>query len=220
MLCFVALFVYILPLQAQGKFTDARDGRTYKYIVVGEQTWMAENLAYLPRIDQMEDGQFEQERYWVYGYRGSDLSEARQTDAYKTYGVLYNWLGACNSCPEGWHLPAEVEWQQLEKTLGMTAQDAEARKWRRSGEVGKKLMSQEGWIKNNGTNETGFQALPGGLRGYNGFEAMQYGAYFWTASPTNGDNGLRRSLLFDDAGVDKTEDRRYIGCSVRCVKDR
>ena len=214
----VTLFLY-MPLQAQGKFTDSRDGRVYRTVTIGKQTWMAENLAYIPRIDKMEDGQFEVERYWVYDYYGSSLAEAKQTDAYKTYGVLYNWIGACNSCPEGWHLPMDAEWQELEKSLGMSAQDAEARLWRKSGDVGTKMMSKDGWNINFGTDDSGFGVLPGGCRGYNGFEAILYVAFFWTASPTNGDNGIRRAFLFDDAAVNKTEERRYFGCSVRCVKD-
>lgn len=216
----VVTFVIAAPLYGQGTFTDARDGREYRYVTIGNQTWMAENLAYLPQIDRMEDAQFDMERFWVYGYRGKDLTGARQTETYKTYGVLYNWKAACNSCPQGWHLPADAEWQELEITLGMTSAEANDRLWRDSGEVGRKMMSKDGWEKNIGTNESGFNALPGGLRGYNGFEASVYAAYFWTASPTNGDNGLRRGLLFGKTGIHRTEDRRYIGNSVRCVKNK
>ena len=214
----IALFLCI-PVQAQSTFTDSRDGRVYRTVTIGKQTWMAENLAFLPRIDKMEDGQFEIERYWVYGYFGNSLDAAKQTDAYKTYGVLYNWKGACTSCPEGWHLPTDAEWQEMEMSLGMSSLDAESRLWRKSGDVGKKLISKDGWKKNFGSDETGFGALPGGCRGYNGFEGDLYIAFFWTSSPTNGDNGLRRGLLFDESGIHKTEDRRYIGSSVRCVKN-
>ena len=224
---FFLIFIYLaasflsLSLQAQDyTFTDERDGRVYRYVTIGDQTWMAENLAYLPQINRVEDAQFETERFWVYGYRGTDVKEARQTEAYRIYGVLYNWTGACNSCPKGWHLPTDEEWRKLEMTLGMTSSEAKERLWRRSGEAGKKLMSKDGWKKQYGTNESGFNALPAGIRGLNGFEAAGYGAYFWTASPTNGDNGLRRGLLFDDAGINRTEERRYIGHSVRCVKDK
>ena len=44
--------------------------------------------------------------------------------------------------------------------------------------------------------------------------------YFWTASPTNGDNGLIRNLLFNDNDINRTEDRRYIGNSIRCIKNK
>ena len=216
---FLVILFLCMPLMAQEKFTDSRDGRVYRTVIIGKQTWMAENLAYIPRIDKMEDGQFETERYWVYNYFGNSLDAAKQTDAYKKYGVLYNWIGARNSCPEGWRLPTDAEWQQMEISLGMTEQDAESRMWRKSGDVGKKLMSKDGWKKNYGSGESGFEAIPGGCRGYNGFEGISYDAFFWTSSPTNGDNGVRRGLLFDEAGINKTEERRYFGCSVRCVKN-
>jgi len=217
-------FIYLtflllsLPTWGQDTFIDKRDGRIYQFVKIGDQTWMAENLAYLPKVDRVEEAQFETECFWVYGFRGRDVDEARQSEMYKTYGVLYNWLAACNSCPEGWRLPTDVDWQELEMTLGMIPGEAEKRLWRGSGETGKKLMSKEGWYKNYGVNESGFNALPGGIRGLNGFESAGYGAYFWTASPTNGDNSLRRGLLFSEAGINRTEDRRYIGNSVRCIK--
>jgi len=217
---FINLTFLLLSLPAFGQdiFTDERDGRIYQFVTIGEQTWMAENLAYLPQVDRVEEAQFEAERFWVYGFMGRDVNEARQSEMYKTYGALYNWLAACNSCPKGWRLPTDTDWQELEMRLGMSRDEANRRLWRASGETGKKLMSKEGWFKNFGTDETGFKALPGGIRGLNGFEAAGYGAYFWTASPTNGDNGLRRGLLFSETGINRTEDRRYIGNSVRCIK--
>ena len=220
----VTLFLAVLFLSravyGQQTFTDERDGRVYPYVTIGSQTWMAENLAYLPRVDRVEEAQFEHERYWVYGFRGTDVNEARQSEAYKRYGVLYNWKAACTSCPKGWHLPTDAEWQELETTLGMSADEINGRLWRRSGGVGRKLMSKEGWKINAGTNESGFNALPAGMRGYNGFEGALYAGFFWTASTTNGDNGLRRGILFEDTGVNRTEDRRYLGNSVRCVKNK
>ena len=200
-------------------FTDSRDGHVYKCVRIGDQVWMAENLAYLPRVDRVSDGQFEQERFWVYGYFGQSVEEAKQTDAYKNYGVIYNWLAARNSCPEGWHMPTEEEWEQLEITAGMDPADAPKRGWRESGDAGRKLKARTGWKENSGEDTFGFAVLPGGMRGYNDFESVPYCAYFWTASPSNGDNGWSRSFIFDENSIERTEDRRYVGMSVRCVRD-
>ena len=219
LIIYLTAFLVAIPIFGQESFTDERDGKVYRTVKIGNQTWMAENLAFLPQVDRVEEAQFEMGRFWVYGFRGNDVKAAQQTEMYKTYGVLYNWMAACNSCPRGWRLPTDAEWQELEKSLGMTADDAQKRLWRASGEVGTKLKSKEGWKKNAGTNTSGFNVLPGGLRGLNGFEATGYAAFFWTASPTNGDNGMRRSLLTDESGISRSEDRRYIGHSVRCIKN-
>jgi len=85
------------PDIAFGKFTDPRDGRTYKTVQIGSQTWLAENLAF--------------------DYAGSkcyedDLERAEEN------GRLYDWETAQKACPEGWHIPTDKEWQQLFDFVG------------------------------------------------------------------------------------------------------
>ena len=201
-----------------GSFTDARDGNVYPWVKIGDQTWMAENLAWLPEVSRVSDGQFEGNCYYVYGYDGTDLTAATSKEVYKIYGALYNWKAARESCPEGWHLPTDPEWSELEKTLGMEYEPFN-RGWIHSGEVGNKLKSTSGWIMNHGTDDVGFKALPGGCRGYGGFESLGFCGYFWTATPAGGDNGWRRGLCGDNNGSCREEDRKYFGISVRCIKD-
>ena len=55
---------------------------------------MAENLAYLPNISSPSTGLFTEPNYYVYGYDGASVSEAKAKDNYSTYGVLYNWPAA------------------------------------------------------------------------------------------------------------------------------
>lgn len=80
--------VYLLDVDIPtNKFTDDRDNQTYKTITIGDQTWMAENLRYMP----------------------AQSSSYHDTE----YGVLYSWIAALNSCPKGWHIPTEDEWIEL-----------------------------------------------------------------------------------------------------------
>ena len=207
-----------LSAQDSGTFTDARDEQQYEWIRIGKQVWMAENLAWLPAVNPYGESGFEVKYYYVYGYNGHDLQAATSTEAYKQYGALYNYTAALHCCPAGWHLPADAEWKELEAFLGMKVVPGN-RSWINDGEVGRKLKSAEGWHGNNGTDDAGFNALPGGCRGYGGFEGMGFCGYFWTASPAGDDNGWRRGICADANGICREEDRRYFGVSVRCVRD-
>ncbi|MDF1551297.1 MAG: FISUMP domain-containing protein, partial [Bacteroidales bacterium] len=82
-------------------FTDERDGHEYKYTKIGDQYWMAENLAYIPHVGPAG----ENSGIWVYGYTGTSVEEAKKTENYKLFGCLYDWEAAKVYCPKGWHLP-------------------------------------------------------------------------------------------------------------------
>ena len=53
-------------------------------------------------------------RYYVYNFNGSDVVAAKQTEHYSKFGALYNWEAAKKSPPEGWRLPTESDWIELE----------------------------------------------------------------------------------------------------------
>ena len=188
--------------------TDSRDGRTYKTVTIGAQTWMAENLNY------------ETASSYCYGDSPANCTK---------YGRLYTWAAAMDSagtwssngkgcgykktcsptypvrgvCPEGWHLPSKNEWETLFAAVG--------------GKLvaGSKLKSTSGWYKNgNGTDDFGFSALPAGYRYYIGrknehalkrIEQLRAGhrynterssedgsagsnAYFWSSTESPNDN--------------------------------
>ncbi|MCX6226481.1 MAG: hypothetical protein NTV01_17325, partial [Bacteroidia bacterium] len=174
------LSILSLSAQSPASFTDQRDGHTYKTVSIGKQTWTAENLAYLPVVNRVGTGLFEEECRYVYDYDGVKVDDAKANPNYIACGVLYNWIAAKSACPTGWHLPSDREWIELEKSLGMTADEAVKRDWRTTGEAGKKLKSTSGWINGNGADTFGFAALPAGCRGYAGYESKGYAAYFWT----------------------------------------
>lgn len=108
-------------------FTDPRDGNVYQIVTIGDQVWMAENLRYLPSVVGPGTGSDTIPYFYVYGYDGTSVIEAKTTANYDAYGVLYNWAAAMNGsssstanpsgvqgvCPPGWHLPSDAEWMQL-----------------------------------------------------------------------------------------------------------
>ena len=93
--------------------TDSRDSKVYKTVKIGNQTWMAENLAYLPAVFPYYDSSESLLRYYVNSYDGYVVDQAMANPNYSIYGVLYNWPAALAACPSGWHLPTDAEWTTL-----------------------------------------------------------------------------------------------------------
>lgn len=203
-------------------FTDPRDGKTYKTVKIGNQWWMAENLAYLPEVYPPTSSSLIEPRYYVYEYTGSDVTTAQQQPNYTTYGVLYNWAAAKAACPPGWHLPTDAEWKQLEMALGMTQAQADAIGYRGTDQ-GTQMKATTGWYNNgNGTNTSGFSALPGGnLERSGGFFGYVGHGGIWLSSTETSTNGvLYRTLDFKDSKVCRYGGgNKECGWSVRCVRD-
>ena len=215
------------------------DGNVYPVVRIGRQVWMAENLRVTHYADGtpipfVEDGQG-----WI-GVNNPQKAFCWYNDDPKTgeiYGALYNYSAAMNGadsssaipsgvqgvCPEGWHLPSDGEWKQLELHLGMNQDDADHTGWRGTDEGG--MLKETGtghWHSPNfgATNSTGFRALPGGERSYDGkFHNGGLYARFWSA--TMKDYYIcYRSLSYDGSWVGRHHYcHKNIGYSVRCVKN-
>jgi len=126
--------------ETKGTFTDARDNHVYKWVGIGEQVWMAENLAYKPSSGN----------YWAYNNDQNNIT---------IYGYLYDWETACNVCPSGWHLPSDAEWTKLTNYLG--GEEIAG---------GKLKATTGWNSPNSGAdNSSGFSGLPGGSRDTFGF---------------------------------------------------
>ena len=217
--------VFNVPIKEPFLFTDSRDNRQYQAVKIKSQTWMVENLAYIPHVSP----QWEQGGIWVYGYSGSDRNIAITSENYRTYGCLYDWNTALSNdygngkdiCPPGWHLPDDSEWKTLEVGLGMDPIELDSVSWRLSGYVGVKLKFDSGWDSDGGgSNSSSFSALPAGNRSTAGSFLGLYGfAHFWTADESDDNNAWRRYLYYNREGVGRFTDLKKSGLSVRCVKD-
>ena len=209
-------------------FTDPRDGKVYITVIIGDQEWMAENLAYLPSVNMVADGSEDAagSYYYVYGYDGTNVADAKATDNYATYGVLYNWTAAMDGeassttnpsgiqgvCPAGWHLPSDAEWTELTDYLGGTS--VAGGKLKETGTTH--------WASPNrgATNETGFTALPGGYRSSNGtFVSIGNYGYWWSATQGNAALAWYRRMNDYFSNVSRGGYGKEGGFSVRCVRD-
>jgi uncharacterized protein (TIGR02145 family) len=191
-----------------GTLVDQRDENTYKWVEIGNQIWMAENLAYLPSVSPPTAGSGTEPYYYVYGYGGTSVNEAKATDNFYLYGVLYNWPAAMEACPDGWHVPSDEEWSELEDYVltGGTALKATSG-WRNAG---------------NGTDGYGFCALPGGYRNFDYyFKDVGYDGIWWSSTESiyNNNSSWFRKLYHTFSFVYQGYDLKENGFSVRCIKD-
>lgn len=225
----VADSVLIHVFDTTGFFTDARDGHIYKWVKIGTQIWMAENLAWLPEVYPGKVGSMDTALYYVYDYEGYDVDLAKQTENYNKYGVLYNWQAASGgeensstvpsglkgACPDGWHLPSLDEFSMLLIPHTQVQTD---------------MLSASGWFgENNGSNKRGFNVFPGGYRSewgdYYAFSGQYYAALFWTTTDhylywrPEAYVSVVRFMSVSVTGGHDPWSRWDEGLSVRCVKD-
>lgn len=169
---------------------DARDGKVYKTTQIGQQTWMAENLA------------FKTDKYSY--YYGNKIENC------KKYGRLYRWEAAAKACPSGWHLPVEEEWQTLEKELGMTdAELAKSNVWRGTDQATKLLYDT---TVNFAMKFGGYHNPPSN----NFLIGMQ--AFFWTATEA-GAHAWYRQMRDGSGKIYRRTRPKVWAMSVRCVKN-
>lgn len=130
------------------------------------------------------------------------------------FGKLYNWYAVDDPrglAPEGWHIPSAVEWNKLTDYFGSDA--------------GKKMKSTSGWSdfkghSGNGTNVSGFNGLPAGLRYGDGkYAYVKTGGYWWTSTEYKDGRVHHRALYNTANNVIKNYSNKQNGLSVRCIKD-
>ena len=177
--------------QETGSYTDARDGKVYKTVTIGKQTWMAENLAFKAATG-----------CWAYNNNETNV---------KMYGYLYDWETANNVAPAGWHLASDKEWNKLTDFLGGMFDSGEKLKAANTGE--------ETVRRNRGNNESGFTGLPAGRYALGKFEGIGIYWVWWTSTKKGKYLAYNRSMKFDQYWVSGSLTPLEVGQSVRCVKD-
>jgi len=191
-----------------GTFTDTRDGQVYKWVKIGTQTWMAQNLNYRNTSGKND----------TVGVCYNDLSANCAT-----YGRLYTWLDVMNGaspssanpsgtqgiCPSGWHVPSDTEWGGLLTYVGAD-----------SARI--KLSSTSGWNNNkNGIDDYNFTVLPAGYRLSIGiFNYADNISIFWSSSEYKDTSyAWMRSFNYNYAKVGHGTDYKSYGYSLRCIQN-
>jgi uncharacterized protein (TIGR02145 family) len=136
-------------------------------------------------------------------------------------------------CPAGWHLPSDTEWNTMEATVSgsdwLTNYETTLN-WR--GNHAGKLAGGDNWTSsttsgapgdygNAARNASGFSAVPAGSCLVSSFSYAGDYASFWSATQDVASylDANRRSLGYNIAGVDRFGIHKYIGLSVRCLRD-
>ena len=209
-----------------GTVTDI-DGNVYKTIKIGNQWWMAENL----KVTRYRNGEsipnVTDNSQWFNLTTGARCAYNNDNNNADTYGLLYNWYAVNdnrNIAPEGWRVPTDEEWKQLEMYLGMSQSEADATSYRGSPVGGKlKEAGTVHWNSPNSgaTNESGFTALPGGFRFHDGgiFYDMSYFGCWWAATEISSTYALGRYMYYNSSDVERNYYNKQDGFSIRCVRD-
>jgi len=205
------------PNLTYGTMTD-QDGNVYKTIVIGTQTWMAENL----RTTKYRDGSaipvVTSNTAWAALSTGAycNYNNTANNDTIATFGRLYNWYAATdtrNIAPTGWHIPTDAEWTTLTTTL--LGESVAGGKLKEAGTIH--------WTSPNTSadNSSGFTALPSGYCYYydGSFGYLGYYGYWWSSTALDASGAWSRVLLCYDRICSRNYAGKQFGFAVRLLKD-
>jgi len=168
------------------------EGKTYITVLIGTQCWFKENL------------NFQSGNSWCYDDNSTNCD---------TYGRLYDWQTALTVCPSGWHLPSDEEWTTLTTFLG--GESVAGGKMKEAGNTH--------WDPSSicNTNESGFTALPGGMKMMPGgsYSGLTTYATFWSSSEYYISESWDRWLWYGGCEAFRNYYNKLWGHSVRCLRD-
>jgi uncharacterized protein (TIGR02145 family) len=190
-------------------------------VTIGTQVWTTNNLDVTTYSDGTVIPEVSDPTQWSNLTTGAWCYYNNNSSSGTTYGKLYNWYavagihdtdaGTPNKilAPTGWHVPTDAEWTTLITTLG--------------GEsvAGGKMKAITLWNSPNtdATNSSGFRALPGGSRRYNGFNDIGDYGYWWSSSEGTTADAWSRHLNYGNGYAYRPNATKETGFSVRCLRD-
>ncbi len=214
------LLVFLrLPAQTTGYSTAVKaidiDGFEYKIAKLGTQTWMAQNL----NVTRFRNGDVIPEAKTKEEWEKADMEGTPAWCYYNNdyqngpiYGKLYNWHAVTDPrglAPLKWHIPNQEEWKRLINFLGGNEK------------AGKLLKDSIGWHNGgNGTNKSGFAALPSGNRTDEGsFKGLLTFGYWWSRQESTASTAWGCDMGHGYPQINVYAFRKGNGFAVRCVRD-
>ena len=172
-----------------GTFTDKRDGHVYKWVKLKNQIWMAQNL----------------------DFQTEGVLNTNQSKEQKEIGNLYFGRYLSKIAPEGWHVPTDGEWQELEIAVGMPKEEADH--FEKRGNIANEFIKD---------GSTQLNILFTGIENYKSFHNSHEYVRFWTSTEVmkslvvrsfwTNDNKIVKSTLGTSISTVNT-------AYVRCVKN-
>ncbi|TAL70686.1 MAG: hypothetical protein EPN82_01820 [Bacteroidetes bacterium] len=195
-------------------------------VKIDKQVWMKENLD----VDHYRNGdsipEVKDAKEWEKLTTGAWCYYENKSDNGRIYGKLYNWYAVIDPrglAPNGWHIPDDSEWKELEISLGMSQSEVDTMHWRGTNQGSK--LKESGNIhweipNNDASNESGFTALPGGWRNVDGrFFKIGFNGLWWSTSVGCDMHAYYRNLNNSETKIYRANSNPKCGFSVRCIKD-
>lgn len=190
------------------------DGNEYGTIQIGDQLWLASNLKTTKYRNGDPIVNMTDFTIWQTLTTGAFIDYDNDPSNGVIYGHLYNWFAVNDSrklAPVGWHVATDAEWEELVNYLG--GANVAGGKLKETGD--------HHWFYPNfgATNDSGFNALPGGFSNSRGWNINVYG-YWWSSTDYNATQAWYRYMHYDEEYIGRTvNNTKNMGLSVRCIKD-